>query len=119
VTDFGYTRYMRNYMREYRAKHRKKYNAQKLVWTKQNPWKKTLTNIRQRCQNKRNSMYRWYGGKGIKVCITAGELKYLWLRDKAFRMLRPSIDRIDSNKNYTQRNCRYIEQHENLCRRYL
>lgn len=37
----------------------------------------------------------------------------LWFRDKAYKMVKPSIDRKDANKNYTIDNCRYIELKEN------
>jgi hypothetical protein len=37
-------------------------------------------------------------------------VKYLWFRDKADLLKNPSIDRIDSTKDYTLDNCQYIER---------
>lgn len=80
------------------------------------PWFMTLSRIRTRCLNKSASNYRIYknyGGRGIKCLITADELKRLWFRDKAYKMKRPSIDRIDNDGHYTFDNCQYLELSEN------
>lgn len=78
------------------------------------PWRKTLVVIKQRCENPNNISYPWYGNKGIKCNITENEIKKLWFRDKAYLMKKPSIDRKDSNKDYTYNNCRFIELVENV-----
>lgn len=80
---------------------------------KKYPWKRTLTNIRQRCNNQKMSRYKDYGGRGIKCLITEEEIKQLWFRDKAYKMEKPSIDRINNDGNYTFNNCQYIELFEN------
>ncbi len=41
---------------------------------------------------------------------------WLWIRDKAGKMKRPSIDRINSGGNYTLNNCRFIELSANIHR---
>jgi hypothetical protein len=69
--------------------------------------------IRQRCLNKNSGAWKWYGGKGVKALLTKQDLMDLWIRDKADTMLRPSIDRIDSNGNYEIGNCRFLELREN------
>lgn len=79
----------------------------------ENPWLRTLNNIKQRCENKNNTRYYQYGERGIKCLITANELKELWFRDKAYLMKRPSIDRIDNDGNYEFSNCRFLEFKEN------
>jgi hypothetical protein len=73
------------------------------------PWISSLVELRQRCNNPKKNWYHLYGGKGIKALITSKEIKELWFKDKAYEMERPSIDRIDSNKDYTFDNCRYLE----------
>lgn len=78
------------------------------------PWFKTYTKIVQRCSPS-NEWSSYYYDKGIRCQIKSDELKILWFRDKAYEMKKPSIDRIDSNKNYIFENCRYIEFTEN-CR---
>jgi len=74
---------------------------------------KVYGHIKERCENPNCKAYKWYGAKDIKCLITKYEIKKLWLRDKAFKMTKPSIDRIDSKDNYIYANCRFIEQSEN------
>lgn len=77
----------------------------------------TLGSCKQRCLNKNNAFYKNYGGRGIKLKMNEKDFKYLWLRDKAYLMKTPSIDRIDNNGNYELSNCRYIEHIENVRRK--
>jgi hypothetical protein len=78
------------------------------------PWKRTYSGIVARCgPNKRMVLLKNYAGKGIKCRITPEELKKIWFRDKAYSMERPSIDRINPNKDYVASNCRYLEVSEN------
>jgi hypothetical protein len=76
------------------------------------PWIRTYRSI-----NSRVRCNKFYVKKGIKSNIRPVQLKYLWFRDKAYLMKKPSIDRKNRNGNYTVRNCRYIELSENLKRR--
>jgi hypothetical protein len=68
-----------------------------------------MKNIKTRCNNANHFSYQYCGNRGIKCLITTDELKELWVRDKAYEMVSPSIDRIDNNGNYTFENCRFIE----------
>lgn len=85
---------------------RKRYNANK---RKNYPWDIWFNAIKNRCNNKNNQNYRKYGGKGIKFLLTKEDIKNLWIRDNAFSMKNPSIDRKDSNKNYIYENCQFLE----------
>jgi len=73
------------------------------------PWYGTLISIKLRCNNTKRNWYK----RGIKCLITLEELKYLWFRDKAWLLERPSVDRIDNDGHYILDNCRYIELVEN------
>jgi hypothetical protein len=77
------------------------------------PWMKSYSNAQQRCCNPKNTNYPKYGGKGIKFFMTSKDFEHLWKRDNAGLMKKPSIDRIDSKKDYTLENCRFIEFSEN------
>jgi len=48
--------------------------------------------------------------------MSLDDFEFMWKRDKADLMERPSVDRIDGNKDYTLENCRYMELLDN-CRR--
>jgi hypothetical protein len=45
------------------------------------------------------------------------DLEFLWNRDNASQMDRPSIDRIDSKGHYVLTNCRFIELLDNIRRK--
>ena len=73
-----------------------------------------LAGIKSRCENPNVNNYHRYGGRGITNHLTREDLKLLWERDHADTMVKPSIDRIDNNGNYTLSNCQFIELRENV-----
>lgn len=77
-------------------------------------WYTAWSNAKNRCENLQNIGYKNYGGRGIKMLMTPEDFKFLWNRDNAISMKKPSIDRIDNNGNYKISNCRFIEWAENL-----
>lgn len=82
------------------------------------PWIICYCKIQQRCHNPKDTSYKNYGKKGIKNLFTSSEeIKFLWFRDKAYLMQRPSIDRINNDGNYELSNCRFIELKENIGKR--
>lgn len=93
----------------YKQYHQEKYKEYKSNY----PWKFVLRGIKNRCENKNVSEYKYYGGRGIKCEITVEEIKFLMERDGYWNMKRPSLDRIDNDENYTIYNCRFIECSEN------
>lgn len=77
------------------------------------PWKKHYKNAKSRCECLSNISYIDYGFLGIECQITEYEVKYLWFRDKAWKMQDPTIDRKDSLYHYTYNNCQFLERVDN------
>ncbi len=63
-------------------------------------WKGMLA----RCKNSNLPAYKYYGGKGIKVCERWKSFEF-FVQDMGFAPFPWSIDRIDSNKGYYPENC--------------
>lgn len=80
------------------------------------PWRIIYNALCNRCNNPSHIKFSYYGGRGIKALITLDEVRQLWFRDSAYLMIKPSIDRVNSNGNYIYDNCRFIEQSENAKR---
>ena len=73
------------------------------------PWVRYVEYARRRCGAKAGKWYRLYAGRGIRCEIAIADTAYLWRRDNAAALASPSLDRIDSDWNYTLANCRFIE----------
>ncbi len=73
----------------------------------------TWVSMLQRCTNKNNPDYHHYGERGIKACKR-------WLKFENFfedmgdRPKRLSIERIDNNKGYSKKNCKWATQTEQV-----
>lgn len=82
-------------------------------YRKKYPWKQILVNIKQRCENSNNKKYKNYGERGIKNYLTDEDIKFLYIRDNAHLLKKPSLDREDNDGHYELDNCRFIEWSEN------
>lgn len=89
------------YQKEYRDKNKKKAKKYQKEHHKNFPWKWVLRDIKQRCENPNHKFYKNYGGRGIQALITLDEIKYLWFRDKAYLLDKPSIDREENDGHYS------------------
>lgn len=85
---------------------------------------KIWTGMRRRCNNKNDRYYKYYGGKGIKVCDEWDEFLSFksWAIENGYHESEPgvrlgehlSIDRIDPSGDYCPANCRWITLSENV-----
>ena len=82
------------------------------------------TSMKQRCSNKKNKKYNYYGSKGIRVCKRW--MKFENFKDdmyqsylehiKKFKGRNTTIERMNSKGNYELKNCKwatYKEQNNN------
>lgn len=73
--------------------------------------RKTWGEIFQRCNNKNNHAYKWYGGRGIKVCDRWYSFEN-FVSDMGIRPEGFSLDRVNSDGNYEPGNCRWATAKE-------
>jgi len=98
---------------QYHINNKEKNYLVKLEYIKSNPWYRLWSNAKSRCLAKSHHYYK----RGIKNFLKVKDVKYLWERDNADKLIKPSIDRINNNGHYTIQNCQIMELAENLKKR--
>lgn len=77
---------------------------------------KTWVMLKQRCTNPNSDSYIHYGLRGVKVCRRWENSFENFFADMGKRPAGCSLDRRDTNGNYTKKNCRWasrLEQENN------
>jgi hypothetical protein len=72
---------------------------------------KAWKNMRSRCNNPNDPRFRWYGGRGIKIC-TRWNLFARFLADMGPPPARYTLERKDFNGMYCPENCVWTTQKE-------
>ncbi len=88
--------------------------------SKQRKWHHPLTSgtyvswlgMKNRCLNPKDVAYRYYGGRGIKVCDAWANDYDQFYADMGERPDGMTLDRIDSDKGYFPDNCRWLPANE-------
>jgi hypothetical protein len=73
------------------------------------PWVKFVCWAQNRCKSNDPKRAPYYKEKGITCSLTVDEAEILWVRDRAGKMTKPSLDRKDSTLGYHFENCRFRE----------
>ena len=73
--------------------------------------------MRRRCNAPSCQDYKWYGGKGVRVCDEWSQFQqfYDWSLSNGYQE-GLTIDRIDSSRGYTPDNCQWLTNEENVKR---
>ncbi len=70
--------------------------------------------MKDRCYNKKDKSYKWYGAKGIKVCNEWRNDFIQFFKDMGYKPINKSLDRIDTTKDYSKNNCKWSTQSEQV-----
>lgn len=82
------------------SKHRMRHTKEYDIWC----------SMRQRCNNPKQAKYYLYGGRGIKVCESWNKSFTAFYSDMGQKPYGMSLDRIDNDKGYSSKNCRWATQ---------
>ena len=75
--------------------------------------------MKTRCYNENHQHFKYYGGKGIKICdewLSDNNLFFKWANDNGYTDFL-SIERDDNDKDYAPSNCRWISQRQQVYNR--
>jgi hypothetical protein len=93
------------------ARYRRTAKRRVVVARHQTPTRVTWQCIWRRCSDPSNNRYRYYGGRGIRVCRRWKNYA-AFLEDMGKGPPGTTLDRIDVNGDYTRSNCRWATPSE-------
>lgn len=76
------------------------------------PFYMAWCNMKTRCNNPKSTQYSWYGGRGITYTPTWESFKEFEKDMFPTWVQGLSLDRIDTNGNYSKDNCRWATKQE-------
>lgn len=82
----------------------------------QSPTYNSWSNMKRRCLNEENHNYPDYGGRGITIQEDWHDFE-CFLRDMGSRPDGTTLDRIDSDGDYTKENCRWATAQQQILNR--
>jgi hypothetical protein len=74
------------------------------------PTYKTWVKMKERCTSPNADQWKWYGGKGIRVCDRWLNSFEDFYADMGERPVGTTLDRIESTGNYEPGNCRWADK---------
>lgn len=72
---------------------------------------KTWKGMKERCQRVKNKHFKYYGGRGIKVCPRWKKFQN-FISDMGIAPIGMQIERKNNNGNYEPSNCKWVTQTE-------
>lgn len=123
TSKFNYINKMKsNYFHEYYLKNREVYIARARRYGKSTEYRfwKRWHNMKERCENPKHNNYKLWGGRGIKVSKRWQTFEYfkidMWdsfvKHLETNKTIDTTLDRINTNKNYSKSNCKWSTMKE-------